>query len=82
MKHSVVAVVTYGQGSDLTDSPISSGSGIVFSEDGYIVTNSHVIGDSNQYPVKVVFTGQDEMRRIRNIRRRSSGMTSGPISRF
>lgn len=60
VKHSVVAVVTYGQGSDLTDSPISSGSGIVFSEDGYIVTNSHVIGDSNQYPVKVVFTGQDE----------------------
>ena len=32
----------------------------MFSEDGYIVTNSHVIGDSNQYPVKVVFTGQDE----------------------
>ena len=60
VKHSVVAVVTYGQGSDLTDSPISSGSGIVFSEDGYIVTNSHVIGDSNQYPVKVIFTGQDE----------------------
>ena len=60
VKHSVVAVVTYGQGSDLTDSPISSGSGIEFSEDGYIVTNSHVIGDSNQYPVKVVFTGQDE----------------------
>lgn len=60
VKHSVVAVVTYGQGSDLTDSPISTGSGIVFSEDGYIVTNSHVIGDSNQYPVKVVFTGQDE----------------------
>ena len=60
VKHSVVAVVTYGQGSDLTDSPISSGSGIVFSEDGYIVTNSHVIGDSNQYPVKEVFTGQDE----------------------
>ena len=60
VKHSVVAVVTYGQGSDLTDSPISSGSGIVFSEDGYIVTNSHVIGDANQYPVKVVFTGQDE----------------------
>ena len=60
VKHSVVAVVTYGQGSDLTDSPISSGSGIVFSEDGYIVTNYHVIGDSNQYPVKVVFTGQDE----------------------
>ncbi|EDO59607.1 trypsin [[Clostridium] leptum DSM 753] len=60
VKHSVVAVVTYGQGSDLTDSPISSGSGIVFSEDGYIVTNSHVIGDSNQYPVKMVFTGQDE----------------------
>lgn len=60
VKHSVVAVVTYGKGSDLTDSPISSGSGIVFSEDGYIVTNSHVIGDSNQYPVKVVFTGQDE----------------------
>lgn len=60
VKHSVVAVVTYGQGSDLTDSPISSGSGIVFSEDGYIVTNSHVVGDSNQYPVKVVFTGRDE----------------------
>ena len=39
---------------------ICTGSGFVLTEDGYIVTNSHVIGDSNQYPVKVVFTGQDE----------------------
>ncbi len=52
----------------------------MFSEDGYIVTNSHVIGDSNQYPVKVVFTGQDENEWIRNIRRRSSGMTSTDIA--
>lgn len=55
-KNSVMAVVTYGQDSDLTDSPISSGSGIVLTEDGYIVTNSHVVLDSNQYSVKVVFT--------------------------
>lgn len=37
---SVVEIVCFGESSDV---PVSSGSGIILSEDGYIVTNAHVI---------------------------------------
>lgn len=36
---SVVQIVCFGE----TDNPVSSGSGIILSKDGYIVTNAHVI---------------------------------------
>ena len=37
---SVVEIVCFGESSEV---PVSSGSGIILSEDGYIVTNAHVI---------------------------------------
>lgn len=58
---SVVGVVTtQGDGLDGSDEKSSQGTGIVVSEDGYIVTNSHVIGDSKKYKVRVVFSEEEE----------------------
>lgn len=34
----------------------SEGSGIILRSDGYIITNSHVIGDSNKYQVSVIIS--------------------------
>ncbi len=49
---STVGVVCYAKGR--YTAPQSQGTGIVISEDGYIVTNSHVIGDSKTlYEVRV-----------------------------
>lgn len=57
---SVVGIVIYDQNSDITSDPKGEGSGIVMSENGYIITNSHVIGDSKNYRIKVVLsTGQE-----------------------
>lgn len=54
---STVGVVCY-QGAVTEDSkPASQGTGIVLSKDGYVVTNSHVIGDSREkYKVRVMTT--------------------------
>ncbi len=50
---STIGVVCYEKG--FTGEPASQGTGIVISEDGYIATNSHVIGDSRTaYNVQVV----------------------------
>lgn len=50
---STIGVVCY-EGS-FSDKPASQGTGIVISEDGYIATNSHVIGDSRSlYYVEVI----------------------------
>lgn len=38
----------------------SSGSGTIYSADGYIVTNSHVIGDSKTYLVRVVLNNGEK----------------------
>lgn len=53
---SVVGIVTYRL--DSTWVPAGEGSGIIISEDGYIVTNSHVI--SNAQGIKVVLSNDEE----------------------
>lgn len=50
---STIGVVCYDKG--FSDEPASEGTGIILTEDGYIATNSHVIGDSRSlYSVQVV----------------------------
>lgn len=50
---SIVGVLAYSNDEQLT--PSSQGSGIIISEDGYVVTNAHVIGNSRTaYSIKVV----------------------------
>ncbi len=53
---SVVGVITSQQAWDqstrkVVDSPIAQGSGIVFAEGGYVVTNNHVIEDGDSFQV-------------------------------
>ncbi len=51
---STIGVVCYESGFS-GDDPASQGTGIVLTEDGYVATNSHVIGDSrSRYDVRVV----------------------------
>ncbi|MBQ4569141.1 MAG: trypsin-like peptidase domain-containing protein [Ruminococcus sp.] len=51
---STIGVVCYEAGFS-GDDPASQGTGIVLTEDGYVATNSHVIGDSrSRYDVRVV----------------------------
>lgn len=54
---SVVAIVVYQQGSDGKETTYGSGSGVIISEDGYILTCSHVVNDGDLTGrVEVVFT--------------------------
>ncbi len=58
---SVVSVVCYED--KITDDEndiVGEGTGTVISSDGYIVTNSHVIGDSKAYKINIVFNNSDE----------------------
>ena len=41
----------YGQGSGRERAQVGTGSGVIISQDGYIVTNNHVIDNSNQLQV-------------------------------
>ncbi len=58
---SVVGIVCYED--KITDDPydiISEGTGTIISEDGYIITNSHVICDSKAYTINVIFNNAEE----------------------
>lgn len=57
---SVVGVVVYDSKADIISDPISEGSGIIISEKGYIVTNSHVVGNSKQNNIKIVLNTNEE----------------------
>ena len=50
---STIGVVCYENG--FASEPVSQGTGIIASKDGYVITNSHVIGDSrSRYYVQVI----------------------------
>ena len=61
---SVVGVITYSEAysratGDVEKSEVGEGSGIVISDDGYILTNNHVIADGNYY--EVLLPGGDKV---------------------
>ena len=57
---SIVGIVIYENTGQISQDSKGEGSGIIMSQNGYILTNSHVIGDSKKYNVKVVVNGNDE----------------------
>lgn len=59
VENSVVNIVVYTGDIGSEDNIVGTGSGIIISEDGYIVTNSHVINDSRHYGVEIITTSGD-----------------------
>lgn len=58
---SVVTVVCYEDTiTDDTNDIISQGSGVIFSTDGYLITNAHVIGNSRAYAVNIVLNSGEK----------------------
>lgn len=63
LQNSVVGVVCYYEEDEGTDTYKSQGTGIILTTDGYIVTNSHVIGNSRKaYLVKVITADKKEYK--------------------
>lgn len=58
VKPSVVGIVSYQKANNLAETTQKQGSGIIMSQDGYIVTNAHVISGADG--VKVVLSNGDE----------------------
>ncbi|MBP0965206.1 MAG: trypsin-like peptidase domain-containing protein [Oscillospiraceae bacterium] len=81
---SVCEIICYGEGNL---SPVSKGSGIVISEEGYIITNAHVV--DNAKGVKTVFTdgteykaelvGKDSKTDLAVIRIEAEGLTPAEL---
>lgn len=55
VRDSIVYITTYITYNN-KQTPYASGSGILISSDGYIVTNAHVVEDGTSFTVKVFFT--------------------------
>lgn len=83
---SIVGVKTYGTynywGQQITNQELGSGSGIIFREDGYIVTNYHVIenatsvtvtlNDSTEYDARII--GSDSSSDLAVLKIEASGL--------
>ena len=61
VENSVVNVVVYGQPETVGNDAYKegTGSGIIVSQDGYIITNSHVIDDTEERGVEIITTRGD-----------------------
>lgn len=60
---SVVSIVCYdGEITGNDKDILSEGTGTIITSDGYIVTNSHVIGDSKAYTINVILNNAKEYR--------------------
>lgn len=57
---SVVGVLTYNPSAGLISSSAAQGSGIIMSKDGYVITNAHVIGNTNKNKITVVLSQGEE----------------------
>ncbi len=83
----MAAPSTFGQGQDTQSTDIAYGSGFVYSEDGYILTNHHVIKDADtltvvmnngtEYPATVI--GSDSYNDIAVLKVEADGLTVMPI---
>lgn len=58
VRDSIVYITTYVTYNN-KQTPYASGSGILISNDGYIVTNAHVVEDGTSFTAKVFFTDPD-----------------------
>lgn len=88
VRPSIVEIYTYEDYANyLADNPTGSGSGIVLSADGYIVTNAHVLlsdgyhvvttTDSKKYPAKIV--GRDSKTDIAVIKVNDAQLTPATL---
>lgn len=88
---SIVGVKTYGTynywGQQITNQELGSGSGIIFREDGYIVTNYHVIenatsvtvtlNDSTEYDARII--GSDSSSDLAVLKIEASGLPAAEL---
>lgn len=59
MVKSTVGIVMYDSSSSLIEKPKGQGTGVIVKSDGYIVTNSHVVGNSKDSKLKVIINEEE-----------------------
>lgn len=59
MVKSTVGIVMYDSSSSLIEKPKGQGTGVIVSSDGYIVTNSHVVGNSKDSKLKIIINEEE-----------------------